>query len=436
MRGMLQGILLATVVSVLTGQAMRQGSLSFLYTATPRYDPAAWMQGGERFPEGAHLVMVAPAGRRKLVPDFYASADAAISYDGRRALFSGRRTRQEPWQIYQIDLTTHKLSRVVTSPDNCIRPLYLPNEKVVYTRMTPSGSTIEVISSNGGVPDVLTHVPGRFLTDQVLHDGRILFEWNDDLFTVYPDGTGVESLRCDHGPRRSAAHQIASGDVIFNIAGGLARFTPALARQDTLPKSNLRIEGPIAELSPTRWLAAARSTAGGSYAIYQSDDLSFRNSECVEVPPAGHAVEPAVIAPRTSPRDFPSGLVPTRKTGNLLCLDVKESKDPISGSVHSVRFYSLDQRGASQVLGKTPIAADGSFFVEVPANRPVRMELLDADGTCLRAEDHWFWMRPSEQRICVGCHAGPERAPENKVPEILNQLLAPVKLLGNSNLTP
>jgi hypothetical protein len=64
------------------------------------------------------------------------------------------------------------------------------------------------------------------------------------------------------------------------------------------------------------------------------------------------------------------------------------------------------------------------------------MELLDEMGTCLRSEDHWFWMRASEQRICVGCHAGPERAPENKVPEILNRIVVPVRMLGEVSRTP
>jgi hypothetical protein len=37
----------------------------------------------------------------------------------------------------------------------------------------------------------------------------------------------------------------------------------------------------------------------------------------------------------------------------------------------------------------------------------------------LRQEHGWFWARKGEQRICVGCHTGPERAPENRVPEVL-----------------
>jgi hypothetical protein len=41
-------------------------------------------------------------------------------------------------------------------------------------------------------------------------DGR-----SPELFAVYPDETGVEPLRCDHGPDRGQARQIASGDYIF-----------------------------------------------------------------------------------------------------------------------------------------------------------------------------------------------------------------------------
>ena len=37
-------------------------------------------------------------------------------------------------------------------------------------------------------------------------------------------------------------------------------------------------------------------------------------------------------------------------------------------------------------------------------------------------------MRKGEQRICVGCHAGPERSPENAVPAVLVKTTTPVRL--------
>jgi len=428
--------MLVALVSLLAGQARPGDGPAFLYTAAPRYEAAAWNRGGERFPDGARLVLVTPEGRHAVAPGFFASADAAVSYDGRRILFAGRPLRQDRWQIWQADLAGGAPRRVVTTADACIRPLYLPDGRLVYTRVASAESEIEVVSPEDGKRDVLTHVPGWYLTDDILRDGRILFEWRGDLFTVYPDGTGVESLRCDHGPRRSGARQVSSGEVVFSVEGGLARFTSALAVQDALalsekpPPADWEIAGPVAEVAPDRWLFAARPHSGGAYAIHQSGP-GWRGPESVESPRGGNAVEPVVVAARVPPREFPSGLVPTRTTGNLLCLNANEAKDPIPGTIHTVRVYTRGEAGAPQLLGQTPVASDGSFYVEVPADRPIRMELVDAAGARLRAEEQWFWMRPSEQRICVGCHAGPERAPENKVPEILNQRLAPVKMLGD-----
>jgi hypothetical protein len=37
-----------------------------------------------------------------------------------------------------------------------------------------------------------------------------------------------------------------------------------------------------------------------------------------------------------------------------------------------------------------------------------------------------------EQRICVGCHVGPERASENRVPAVLLRTTTPVDLTGSA----
>ena len=81
-------------------------------------------------------------------------------------------------------------------------------------------------------------------------------------------------------------------------------------------------------------------------------------------------------------------------------------------------------------MGTAPVEADGSFFVKAPADRPIRFALLDAKGAVLRQEQGWFWIRGGEQRICVGCHAGPERASENRVPAVLLRTTTPVDLTG------
>jgi hypothetical protein len=300
------------------------------------------------------------------------------------------------------------------------------------------GSVIQVVPISGGAePETLTFVPGWYLTDDVLHDGRILFEasgfllkgfeTNGDLWTVYPDGTGVETIRCDHGPQRANARQVASGDVIFNVGKRLARFTPALAEQTGVPQPNLEAAGPGAEVSADRWLIPLRSSPTRPFHLY---DWTKSSGQRVELNPGapGNAVEPVVVASRVPPRDFPSARVPTRTNGNLLCLNAHESKAPIAGDIATVRVFTEDAAGASVLLGQTVVESDGSFYVQVPADRPLRMELVGRSGAVTRAEKNWFWMRPSEQRICVGCHAGPERSPENRVPEILNRTTVPVNM--------
>jgi Hydrazine synthase alpha subunit middle domain len=86
------------------------------------------------------------------------------------------------------------------------------------------------------------------------------------------------------------------------------------------------------------------------------------------------------------------------------------------------------------VLGNAPVESDGSFFVKVPADAPIRFALLDDKGATLRAEHGWFWMRKGEQRYCVGCHTGPEHAPENRVPEVLLHTTTPVDLTSSQHL--
>ena len=71
------------------------------------------------------------------------------------------------------------------------------------------------------------------------------------------------------------------------------------------------------------------------------------------------------------------------------------------------------------------VEKDGSFYLRVPGDHAIRIELLDASGKAVKSEAGWYWLRSGEQRICVGCHAGPERAPENAVPAVLQRSTEP-----------
>src|ERR1039457_5037837 len=61
----------------------------YIYTEAPRYDSAATLKGGERFPAGAALQLVAGGGRRRaLAGGLGAPAHATVSvYRARRRFF-------------------------------------------------------------------------------------------------------------------------------------------------------------------------------------------------------------------------------------------------------------------------------------------------------------------------------------------------------------
>ena len=401
---------------------------SYLFTAAPQYDPSAEWKGLPRFPKGAAITLVDPSGRRQIAPTLSASADPAVSFDGTRILFAGKLGTGDPWQIWEVPAAGGTPRQLSHGSSDCTHPLYLPDGRIAYTRSSSSDSDIEIIDAKGGSPQRLTFAPGRHVTQDVLRDGRILFESEGELYTVYPDGTGVESLRCDHGPRRTGARQIASGDVVFSVGEKLARFTPALASQADVSQPAGESAGPIAEVSAGRWIVAIRQPHRPFGLYLWTQDGS--RLDPLEIPAGTNAIQPVLLRPRAPGKQFPSGLVESRTTGNLLCLDARASREPITEAVASVQVYTRDAAGASVLLGRQNVAGDGSFYVEVPADRPLRIELLNAAGRTVRAEHGWFWMRPSEQRICVGCHTGPERSPENKVPEILQRSTIPEKLLG------
>jgi HEAT repeat protein len=58
----------------------------------------------------------------------------------------------------------------------------------------------------------------------------------------------------------------------------------------------------------------------------------------------------------------------------------------------------------ARILGTAPLAADGSFFVEVPADRLIHIQILDSDREVVGNQLIWMFVRPDETRSCVGCH--------------------------------
>lgn len=410
---------------------------SFLYTSTPRYDPLAWMHSADRFPSGATIFVRDGTGQHALVPTFAASADPSVSFDGKRVLFAGKYKSEDPWQIWEISASGGDPHRITSGPEDCVRPFYLPEDRVVYARKAAGRYVIEALDSSGGKPLALTYGPANSLPTDILHDGRILFESAyqlgaeaiPEIYTVYSDGSGVESYRCDHGTPRHQARQVSSGDIVFAASPGLARFTSASAHQVPIAAPDGEYAGGIAETPSGDWLVPWRHNTNEPYRLMRWTPGATTLSPVVAQPNT-NVLQPTLLAERPVPNRHPSALHDW-PNGNLLCLNAYTSKYQFTaGSIHAVRLYTRDGVGSAKLLGAAPVEKDGSFFVQVPSEQPLQFELVDAAGKTLKRESGFFWMRRGEQRVCVGCHAGPETAPENAVPMILLKSTTPADLTG------
>ncbi len=410
---------------------------SFLYTLTKHYDPLAWMHGEDRFSSSATIFVHDAKGNHPLLPGFAASADSSVSFDGQSVLFAGKLKVADPWQIWEVSLAGGEPHRITSGSEDCVRPFYLPEHRMVYARRTAGRFMVETVDLAGGKPLPLTYGPTNFLPTEVLRDGRILFEAAyplgaegvPEIYTVYSDGSGVESYRCDHGAARHSGRQLASGDVVFASNHGLARFTSARAQEVHISAPAGEYAGEVAETSAGDWLVPWRPEANTPFqlTLWTPGSIALRPAVAEQ---SADAVEPALLAERAVPNRHPSGLHDW-PNANLLCLNAYTSKYLFSaGSIHAVRLYTRDDSGNPRLLGSAPVESDGSFFIQVPTEQPLQIELLDDAGKTLEREVGFFWMRRGEQRGCVGCHAGPETAPENAVPMTLLKSTTPADMTG------
>jgi hypothetical protein len=424
-----------------------------IVTSAPSYLPLAPFksasQAAERFPKGAQLLLIHAGKAEPLVSGFAATADAQVSFDGKCVLFTGKQSAADSWQIWELTLAGHSVRKIVSAPSDLVRPFYLPYGRIVYARRGPHGFYLETaaipgyIGSASNVPAAsvirVTYLPVSAMPAGVLADGRILFEAafplgtgaSPELYLVYSDGSGVESYRCDHVTPRWGGTQFSSSDVIFTHGASLARFTSPLAHEERINAPHAEYAGSPAESADGAWLLGARTTPAAHFAL-KSWKPGSPALQTIFASADADLVEPVVVVEHARPLQHPTALHPW-SYANLLALDVRESREGnLKATPKSVRLETLDAAGHAVVTGAAPIEPDGSFFVQVPGDKPIRFSLLDEKGSVIRKEHGWFWIRAGEQRYCVGCHAGPERASENIVPAVLLRNIIPVDLTGTA----
>ncbi|NQT11791.1 MAG: hypothetical protein HQ582_03520 [Planctomycetes bacterium] len=395
------------------------------------------------------------AGKRA-ASDSWNIFEIGVDGSGLRQITKGLGNCRSP--SYQSTLFTLP-PKTVVSPRPVHRITFVSDQAGTLNEYGPTPAThLYCAKLDGSGVQRLTYNLSSDMDPLVMPDGRILY-------------AGWQRARLDHGLLGRVAlfginidgtdHALFAGRQGRRIkhmacvtAGGLAVFVEA----DRVPwdgagfLASVRMRRPLdsyhqittesdglfhtpSPLSDGRILVSRRPRdRSGTHGVWRLDPSSGE-AEPVFDDPRYHDVQAKCVYSKENPDGRSSVVNHADPHGKLYCLNVYTSdlKDPgwmPPGSAKRLRVLEGVPRkvgasdgGASsdgipalvprRLLGEAPVEADGSFNVQIPANTPIELQLVDADGLALRSCG-WIWARNHEPRGCVGCHEDGELVPENR----------------------
>jgi hypothetical protein len=412
----------------------------------------------QRYPAGSRIIVAglgpSASPAQVLSKGLAAAGDIVASPRGDRIFFAGKATRAAHWQIYEANPGASP-RQLTFMAGGAMNPALLPTGEIVFSSPVPaagqSGSQQEppalYSQAPGGPPQRLTFGGVSATDPTVLQDGRILFVSARPgcygsapdlaLFTINNDGTELRAFAIDHDGSSFIRRPRETADSRLVFLAGAADI-PDQLRAETVRKAR-----PFATRSPAPWPNAARctsvepegdaalvcsltlgagtaaGTAAGVYRIALDDRAaaqllySERDWDCVEA---------VSLSSRPAPMGHMTAIQPEKKIGTLLCLNANLTRSGSNAVVQAtkatrVRILQGRTNAAPQALGEVPVQDDGSFMVEAPANAPLGLQTLDASGNVIQTLPPFLWVRPGENRSCVGCHEPAFRSPVNSRPK-------------------
>ncbi len=418
-----------------------------------------------RYPVGSRVVLRETPfdGRheRILSGALIAAGNPVVSYDGRRVFFVGKAAAASDWQIYETLLAGWG-PRVLTSmPRGAMSPTLLPDGSLVFISPVPEGIVANTnqrtsalfVQKPGGQARQLTFSSSLIIDSTVLSDGRILFvsmqhsssnsQPECALYTINSDGTEVTAFAGPSIPPSlmERPRQIADGCVAVLVSNACSNSPNRLAEfiqmarpwQNFLPLFS-NVTERIHAVQPTRdndLLICAEGLPGNSpLNVFRVSAGTTSLRSPLVADSKWNFLEAVEVSTHRPPMGRLSTVDLTKSTGKILCLDAnftRDIKDESATVGRRVRVIAETSPGIIEPLGEIPVQTDGSFLAEVPADIPLGFEVLDQSGRTLRRQFPSLWVRPGENRSCVGCHEPPNRAPHNRRPLAVN---APVPSLG------
>jgi Hydrazine synthase alpha subunit middle domain len=422
-------------------------------------------QSADQFPQGSHLARTTPGApsdsAANLTPEFFAAADPWVSFDASRVVFAGRNTRGARWQIWEMNADGTGKRQITHCPANCLQPAYLPRNQIVFTMVAGKGtqqtSGVYVSQENGAGAHPITFGPGNFQVETVLRSGRILVSAGSSLtagpqgsnsrmfYIMRTDGSGLTPFRWNSAPNvvRTGAEELDDGTVLFvekqDPAGRMTGGELAWVRPGALHNSVITPAGSVywsAHVLDGNRLVVAKAISGpagalGKFGLYVFNIETRKVEQTIFRSPKFSGVEAVPLEKHTVPLYYWSILHPTRDYGRIICLNSYLSADArrgrLAGRIAHVRVITLQpDHHTERVLGEAPVESDGSFYIKVPADRPIRFQLLSTKGEVIHQQKSWIWARTGEDVPCLGCHESRALVPGDHWPLALKRPDAPI----------
>jgi mono/diheme cytochrome c family protein len=388
--------------------------------------------------------------------------DPAIHYDGRTVVFSYMPAERETFNLYKLELEIGSDGSVSASPPerltvsdtyDDIEPCWLPDGGIMFVsgrgkrwvncwhtqvailyRCDGDGGNVRQISAN------IEHDN----TPWPLDDGRVIYQrWEyvdrsqvkyHHLWSANPDGTNqmVYFGNLHPGEVYIDAKGIPGTDDVVLIA------SPGHGRRDH--------DGRVAILSVKKGPDARgelKKITGehdfrDPWALDARTFLACRDKQLVLLNRDGDRMvlhelqgqgrgglhEARCVLPRPVEKRIPSRVDWSQPTGRLFLADVYEGRSmaqvrrgtiknllvletlpkPINytGSMEPVSWggtFTLER-----IVGKIPVAEDGSAYMELPALRAFFFLALDENDSAVRRMQSFTSVMPGEMTSCTGCH--------------------------------
>jgi HEAT repeat protein len=433
------------------------------------------------------VIPLRPDGKKTLLCDAGKGTigSPSVSYDGKTVYFTMVKPDEAYFHIYKIDMTAkgdaapggkNSVVQVTDGPFHDYDPMELPDGRIAFSS-TRIGSREEYHAKYAS--SLHTYNPKtKFIRPLTYHivadreprvtsDGSLVFIRSDNflerakveahLHQTRLDGTagqviigpGRKGIRLDRDvaaePAMNWLRRYGMGSPAPMPNGRVAAInqtglvTSATATGLPIGKGFLPFD--LSPLPDGRLLCTSKGKS--QIIVFDPKDPTPR---AVYSMPGIHSV--VHLGARKRPSIIPSMVDPAAerridKTGFLYCQNVLNTQHTSADTkrIRAIRVYegrpfTLEPTktiyahiGTIGVeLGTVPLAEDGSFYIEVPADRPVALQAIDGEGRAVINELSWIYTRPGEQRACVGCHAPVDAAPKMTVAKAMRT--KPLKLTG------